>query len=175
MLKFIRAGYRFTPTSAYRPWTPEWKLRFYHPHPPMVIRQTGITIPENGGEGPNNSKSPEQSYLLRWTEKIASLCFCPSGSNPIPVDPQSVIQPIAPQAQKRPLPANGPGRLSTLFKWLLFKVDAVALGHSKDGFVSEWYRCLVVQTVVPHTATRHLHALVTLLTQRHLQAGLTKY
>jgi hypothetical protein len=32
-----------------------------------------------GEQWPNNSEPPEQSCLLRWTEKIATLCFSPSG------------------------------------------------------------------------------------------------
>jgi hypothetical protein len=44
-----------------------------------VIRQTGITIPGNGGIGPNNSEPQEQSRLLKWTEKTAALSFDPSG------------------------------------------------------------------------------------------------
>jgi hypothetical protein len=49
-----------------------------------LIRQTGLAILGNRGVGTLNTDSdpPEQSCLLRWTEKIASLCFGPSGVDP---------------------------------------------------------------------------------------------
>jgi hypothetical protein len=51
---------------------------------------TDTSEPVDGGVRPYNSEPPEQSCLLRWTEKIASICFGPLewGPNPIPSDPR---------------------------------------------------------------------------------------
>jgi hypothetical protein len=66
------------------------------PHTPLVIRQTGITIPGNGEEKePNNSEPPEQSCQCRCTEKNHFAWPDP----PDLFDPQAEMQPIAPLAR----------------------------------------------------------------------------
>jgi hypothetical protein len=60
-----------------------WLLFYAHRHR-SILGAAGhiILTPANQlmeEQGPYNSEPPEQSCLLRWTEKIASLCFGPSG------------------------------------------------------------------------------------------------
>jgi hypothetical protein len=66
----------------------------------MVIWQKGITIPGNGRVRDLTTliEPPEQSCLLRWSEKIAYFVLA---RNPIPFDPQSEMQPIEPQSQAK--------------------------------------------------------------------------
>jgi hypothetical protein len=57
-----------------------WLLLYAHRHR-NILGAAGhiILTPANQLMEEYNSEPPEQSCLLRWIEKIASLCFCPNG------------------------------------------------------------------------------------------------
>jgi hypothetical protein len=78
-----------------------WLLLYAH-RQRSILGAAGhiILTPANQLMEEYNSEPPEQSCLLRWTEKIASLCFGPSGDRTpyLQIRSQSP-QPIAPQAR----------------------------------------------------------------------------
>jgi hypothetical protein len=78
-----------------------WLLLYAHRHW-SILGATGhiILTPANQLIEEYNSEPPEQSCLLKWTEKLASLCFGPSGDRtPYLLIRSHSLLSIAPQAR----------------------------------------------------------------------------
>jgi hypothetical protein len=65
-------------------------IRVLRPHPPLVIRQTGIIISGNGGVGTLQLWSTRTILSVKMDRENSLTLLWPQwGSNPVPSDPQS--------------------------------------------------------------------------------------